>query len=152
MIDNTLYSHQLRFPSLQQVTPNLYLHLGIGRFSWCFYVFNVGQNAAPCNVSVSGMPMPNLNAVSVSWVPNLLPNIVLSGYDIEVCHGSCRTVHTNSISNTATVRGLDPHTVYSFRVTARNEIGVGNWSEPYLYKTQGMIECILCYATGQDVV
>ena len=80
----------------------------------------------------TGLGSPSLTALSptsveATWVPPLYPNGIVLYYTlVQLAVGGVETVVFNGTTLRATVSGLSPNTVYSYRVAATNIAGSVN--------------------------
>lgn len=88
---------------------------------------NLTVQVAPSSlVQVSAIPLSS-TVIQLSWKPGFDGHSPVTGFKLERKResGSFMLLEDNVTVNSYRVGNLDPHTTYTFRISARNAIGVG---------------------------
>ena len=99
-------------------------------------IFPTAPSAAPTSVIVSSTS----NSITVQWgaVDCIHRNGDITGYSVRygVQGSGTQTVSVSGGEVTqTTISGLTPSTTYSIEVAAMNSAGIGEYSDPYIIRT-----------------
>ena len=89
-------------------------------------VFYAPYIVAPSSpISISAIPQSS-TVIQLSWKPGFDGHSPISGYKLEIMivPGTYVVLQKNLPVTSYTVRSLNPYTSYTFRITARNTVGL----------------------------
>ena len=98
-----------------------------------------GITSAPRFVSGSSLGNDFVAGIRVTWLPPLRVNSTVTGYTILYAKTDVpdknRTLSASSSTRSIDINGLKHYTRYTILVRANTELGDGEWSNPYVFRT-----------------
>lgn len=92
----------------------------------CISLFTFSYKVAPSSpIQISAIPQSS-TVIQLSWKPGFNGHSPVTSYKLEIKResGTYMLLENNLSMTSYRVTGLDPYTAYTFRVSARNAIGL----------------------------